>query len=189
MYGWIVSMEAELLEAISEGSEERAHKALAKGARVDTIDRYGLSPLHHAATSRNSIIVSLLLAQHGANPNPQNRTKRTPLHLAAEANDPDIIQILLLNGASVNAEDAYEWTPLHDAASAGSTQAAICLLEAGANVSKLSKDGLTPHEVAKKWGHEALAPYLSRVFTGKSQYTQYPSRQDFTSGGINAFSE
>jgi len=48
--------------------------------------------------------VVLFLLQHGANPNSTTVRGETSLHLAARANQTDILRILLRNGAQVDAK-------------------------------------------------------------------------------------
>ena len=47
--------------------------------------------------------IVIFLMQNGASPNVPTVRGETPLHLAARANQVDIIRILLRNGADVNA--------------------------------------------------------------------------------------
>lgn len=47
--------------------------------------------------------IAILLIQHGGNPNTTTIRGETALHLAARANQTDIIRILLRNGAEVDA--------------------------------------------------------------------------------------
>jgi len=48
--------------------------------------------------------VVLFLLQHGANPNSTTVRGETSMHLAARANQTDILRILLRNAASVDAK-------------------------------------------------------------------------------------
>lgn len=48
--------------------------------------------------------IVIYLIQHGATPDVPTIRGETPLHLAARANQADIIRILLRNGADVNAK-------------------------------------------------------------------------------------
>ena len=57
---------------------------------------------------------------------------RTPLHVAAETNQPAAVKVLLEYGASIEARDQYEYsgfTPLHSAAHAGHTEVTRTLLD------------------------------------------------------------
>lgn len=48
--------------------------------------------------------IVIYLIQHMANPDVQTIRGETPLHLAARANQTDIIRVLLRNGAQVDAK-------------------------------------------------------------------------------------
>jgi len=63
----------------------------------------GLSPLHVASFMGHMNIV-IFLIQHGASPDVTTVRGETALHLAARANQTDIIRILLRNGAFVDAK-------------------------------------------------------------------------------------
>ena len=62
----------------------------------------GLTPLHVASFMGHMNIV-IYLIQHNANPNTPTLRGETSLHLAARANQTDIIRILLRNNATVDA--------------------------------------------------------------------------------------
>ena len=62
----------------------------------------GLSPLHVAAFMGHMNIV-IYLIQHDAKPDYPTVRGETALHLAARAQQTDIIRILLRNGATVDA--------------------------------------------------------------------------------------
>ena len=74
----------------------------------------GLTPLHVSAFMGHMNIV-IYLIQHGANPDTPTVRGETALHLAARANQTDIIRILLRNGAQVDARarvsSAYRVSP------------------------------------------------------------------------------
>ena len=64
----------------------------------------GDSPLHFAAAAGNLKILKLLLST-GANVNAKNLSDATPLFIAVERNQNEIVQCLVQNGADVNIED------------------------------------------------------------------------------------
>ena len=68
----------------------------------------GLTPLHVASFMGHMNIV-IYLIQHNANPNTATVRGETSLHLAARANQSDIIRILLRNGATVDAKARVCW--------------------------------------------------------------------------------
>ena len=93
---------------------------------------------------------------------------RTPLHLASEDGNPEVVELLLENGADVNAKDDFG-TPLHDASRNGRTEVVELLLERGAEVEAKNKDGRTPLHDASRNGHTKIAKLL--LENGKDLYT------------------
>ena len=63
----------------------------------------GLTPLH-VASFMGCMNIVIYLIQHQASPDEATIRGETPLHLAARANQTDIIRILLRNGAKVDAK-------------------------------------------------------------------------------------
>ncbi len=104
---------------------------LNKGAQVNPVDRFGLTPLHQAAARGAANVIGLLL-QHQADPNqpaakpaaPQlqevppsyaiyNQLREAPpLHYATYMLQTNTTQLLLKSGAKVNATDGLERTAL-----------------------------------------------------------------------------
>jgi ankyrin repeat protein len=70
------------------------------GASVQAQDDAGYTPLHSAAANGH-ITPSLLLLQHGADPNIQCHRGNTPLHLAAKWDHVDVVKALLKFRADV----------------------------------------------------------------------------------------
>ena len=64
------------------------------GARTDTTDQRGNTPLHEAAV-HNLLEIGLWLLRQGANVNARNRANDRPLHLAARNGHPDTTDLLL----------------------------------------------------------------------------------------------
>lgn len=74
------------------------------------------------------------------------------------ANRTDIARLLIERGADVNHVDKKGMTPLLYAASIDFGDSAVVelLLKSGANPQAKTKEGLTPAELAKKYGHMHL---------------------------------
>ena len=73
----------------------------------------GLTPLH-VASFMGCMNIVIYLIQHQASPDEATVRGETPLHLAARANQTDIIRILLRNGAKVDARARVrEWYYFH----------------------------------------------------------------------------
>ena len=119
---------------------------------VFAAEDYNMTALHWAARA-GARRCSAMLLEHGAQPNPINKARRTPLHLAAEA-DADgqgaIIALLAKYGGDLNAQDRKGRTPLHRATYEGRVEAAEALLQAGADPSLRNKTGKTAFQIARK---------------------------------------
>lgn len=96
------------------------HKSLAivrvllqNSAKVTFTDRYGRTTLHKAAECGNIEYVKALL-EYGADSNARDSNQAIPLHLAAEAFNPDLVSYLVSGSEKhVNAIDNNGNTPLH----------------------------------------------------------------------------
>ncbi|KAL6486469.1 hypothetical protein MHYP_G00058610 [Metynnis hypsauchen] len=129
-----------LFEACKNGHERAVRLLLLNNADANQQTKTGFLPLHTAAQRGHHGIVSLLIPV-------TSRAKIqcsgiSPLHLAAEYNEDDVLELLLQAGFDVNALLAPECscmyldrrtTALYFAVSNGNTEAAATLLKAGAN--------------------------------------------------------
>jgi uncharacterized protein len=89
----------------------------------------------------------------------------TMLGRAVLNNEVDLARTLIARGANVNAIDNLGMTPLLWAANIdfGDAEMIDVLLKSGAKTDARSKDGLTPLELARKWGHTNLIPALEKA--------------------------
>jgi ankyrin repeat protein len=86
----------------SSHSLELTRLLLAKGAKVDTTDAPGNTPLNYACAAGQTDCATALL-EAGANVNLANKDGRTPLINAVRADDTDLVKTLLAHHADVNA--------------------------------------------------------------------------------------
>ena len=85
------------------GTTSDASKALiAAGAKTSVASRYGVTPLHEAATIGSAPIVNALL-RAGATADATYGEGETPLMLAARTGNLEAVTLLLEAGANVNA--------------------------------------------------------------------------------------
>ena len=107
---------------------------LSHGAKADTQNRYGASPLSEAVKGANADIVEMLLAA-GAHPEAPNADGETALMLAAKTGSTEVAKKLLDAGADVNALEAWrDQTPLMWAAEGGFAEMVDLLIAHGADV-------------------------------------------------------
>ena len=90
---------------------EGAILLLEAGAKPNTADESGNTPLHSASLRGNKEMVELLM-DRGANPNVIDMNGKTPLHLAARNGHSDVVQLLVNKGANLNKTDNEGRTPL-----------------------------------------------------------------------------
>ena len=135
---------------------------LEKGAKADSKDHDGRTPLSWAAESGHEAIVKLLLAREGVDADSKDRYSRTPLSCAARNGHEGIVKLLLAReGVDADLKDRYGRTPLSWAAESGH-EALVKLLLAREGVDADSKDhdGWTPLLYAARSGHEAIVKLL-----------------------------
>jgi uncharacterized protein len=134
---------------------------LSHGAKADTQNRFGASPLGEAVKGGNPDIVEMLLAA-GANVEAPNADGETALMLAARTGNVAVASKLIAAGADVNAQEAWrQQTPLMWAAEGGFPGMVDLLIEHGADVHARA--------VANDWG---------------SQITSEPRAQYRPTGGL-----
>ena len=130
------------------------------GGIINVRDKYGYTPLHYASMYDNDVVVKSLL-EYGADFSVRCFVnKLSPLHLAAERDDPDIIDILIAAGADVNCVDRYGATPLHYAACEGIADVTEALLRNGADNNVADELGKNPLSVALKMGDIEVSQLL-----------------------------
>lgn len=125
-------LNAELAQAVVASDLARIKFLATHGAKLDTRDSMGSTPLTSAASTRDSETVKLLL-QLGADANASNGDGMTPLMAAAYRDHVPSVEALLQHGASLTAQDPRGLTPLCIALDNRSFLAATALVNAGAS--------------------------------------------------------
>eukprot|EP00003_Mantamonas_plastica_P017700 TRINITY_DN29234_c0_g1_i1.p1 TRINITY_DN29234_c0_g1~~TRINITY_DN29234_c0_g1_i1.p1 ORF type:complete len:661 (-),score=63.76 TRINITY_DN29234_c0_g1_i1:15-1997(-) len=82
------------------------------GADTSKVDNHGRTDLHHCVMAGSVEIVELVLSSSLDRFNHTDEFGWTPLHYAAERNDPDIIRLLVLHGCDVHVHDTEGRSPL-----------------------------------------------------------------------------
>jgi ankyrin repeat protein len=100
----------------------------------------------------------------GFDVNAADGTGDTPLGVAVERNDPEIVRYLLANGAKAN-DSGYFFHAVHDAPFIGSVEIIDLLLEAGCPVDFIEETtGFNALELARDMGDPAVVARLEKLF-------------------------
>ena len=104
----------QLLEAIEDVDVASVKDLLEKGANVNTTDTYGRTPLRIAVDEdENATEIVKALLEKGAKPDKVRDTNMTtPLQIAAEIGNVEIVKALLDAGADVYVSNNHDKTPL-----------------------------------------------------------------------------
>ena len=97
------------------------------------------SRLLHGAVRDGSLMALRALLETGADVN-YSVKGRTPLHAAAQREDPKFVESLVTRGADVSARDQWDQTPLHRAIISGFEATTAALLSAGSDPNAVLKD-------------------------------------------------
>jgi ankyrin repeat protein len=154
---------AEIHDAARKGDLARVRELIAgEPAQVNSRDRNGSAPLHHAAMSGHLDIVRMLLEQN-AEIDLADKQGSTPLHAACMRFQPAVARLLVDRGAKVNVRDQWGHTALANAVSSvfGQDLDLIKLLIAkGADVNAAGTRGETPLHGAASRGDLTVARLL-----------------------------
>ncbi|XP_018580221.1 tankyrase [Anoplophora glabripennis] len=112
----------------------------------------GDTALHAAVISlypkRKQVIETLI--RKGAHLNEKNKDFLTPLHIASDNSNYDLMDVLLRHGAKVNALDGLGQTALHRCAREDNVQACRILMSYNVDLSIVSLQGYTAAQVASE---------------------------------------
>jgi ankyrin repeat protein len=143
-----------LTQAIYKNSRILVIKFLEAGCDID--ERFfGGPPLHYAILEGKKDIAELLLDK-GAAPNLQDHHKRSPLHLAIQNGQNNLIERLMgMDTVDLNIRDSDGRTPLHWAVMGISDDLLTRLLkDSRVDVSIVDNDQRSALTYAAYWGHE-----------------------------------
>ncbi|CUQ67498.1 ankyrin repeat domain-containing protein [Candidatus Nitrospira inopinata] len=158
--GCIASPEHRLREAIVNGDSTQAAAALAQGAKVETADEFGMTPLLLAVKHGHRPTVELLL-EKGADLSRARHDGLTPLFMAIREGRVDMVALLLEKGADVNVRGAISSvTPLHVGAYEGNQEIVTLLLKYGADKQARMTSGELPVDLARQLGRTDLIKLL-----------------------------
>ena len=130
-------------------------QALLQNVDVNILSRIKQESLFLCAWSSGNLIVFDILVMNDCNVNcylgslVDYLDARTPLMVAADAGQKEIVKKLILAGAKVRMQNTYGNTALHHAAAKNHIQCGVLLAEGGASVKTRNKDSFTPLDVAQ----------------------------------------
>ena len=131
-----------------------------KRAEVDSVDRYGRTPLSYAVWKGNATVVKLLL-KAGAKVDLTDEIGGTPLSYAVSSRHEAIVKLLLKGRTQVDSEDKLSKALLCSAAVKGHEAVVKLLLDTGrVDVNVTDDGGWTPLMGAARGGHEAVVKLL-----------------------------
>ncbi len=152
----------DLWDAINHSDLPLARRLLTETPRlVELYNTAGDTPLSQCPGTPEAFRLTELLLKFGANVNAVNLEGKTPLHLAAERADPELVNLLLKNGADANARTKDQATPLHIVIGINSDlhgdrhpkrqiQIMAALVAHGASVNAPTVNGTTPLHAAAR---------------------------------------
>ncbi|KAF5989577.1 ankyrin protein [Fusarium bulbicola] len=150
-----------LIHLCEINDQELVHTVIEKGARLDDIDRKGLSALSYAVKNNNKDI-TWLLATKGADVNiPGPNIERALQH-----DDYSIAWLLCEHGAAVERRDEKGMTLLHGASRKGNLRQVQFLMDRGLTLTTGDEDGQTPLHHAVEGGSEKVVHLLASRNTG-----------------------
>ncbi|QOI42546.1 ankyrin repeat domain-containing protein [Leptospira interrogans serovar Canicola] len=157
-----------LHSATSGGHKNTVEILIRKGGNPKVKSEEGYTLIHIAAGhgGANLDLIPFLI-QNGANINAKLFDNgETPLHIAVNKNDPQIIRLLLANGALPNIYDSgrEKNTPLHIAVKYNFVECAKILLKYGADPNIKNGFKESPAELARRMGHRQ---HMSDLFKNK----------------------
>ncbi|XP_013212655.3 ankyrin repeat and SOCS box protein 3 isoform X1 [Ictidomys tridecemlineatus] len=134
------------------GKELAARRADSSENYIKTKTFEGFCALHLAASQGHWKIAQILL-EAGADPNAATLEETTPLFLAVENGQIDVLRLLLRHGANVNGSHSMcGWNSLHQASFQENAEIIKLLLKKGANKECQDDFGITPLFVAAQYG-------------------------------------
>ncbi len=171
-------MERPIHCAAAQGNVEYIKYLVSKGEDINVIieDDVEYTPLMVAiASGMDKCVVALV--ELGANIFAVNASGNSAIHIAAEKNQPEIIQLLIHSGESVNRRvRARHITPLHSAVASRAISSVITLLYHGADINAKTSSASgnqTPLEYAQELSMFKSMDYIIKLLE-KAQNGEQP---------------
>jgi ankyrin repeat protein/GTPase SAR1 family protein len=150
-----------LMLAAQEGHHDIVNLLILCSANVDKNNSYGLTALHIGSMEGHMEVVKVLLKAHAKiDKVTLDRSRSTPLMLAARKGHQNIITHLITCGASVDKKDLNNRTALHYASERGNLEMVKLLLNAGAKIDGVDICLPTPLMLATCTNNAAIISYM-----------------------------
>jgi len=138
-------------------SSDIINTIITKGARIDSVDSNGKTPLR-LAVDMNSWEAAKLIADAGADPFIPSVDNRTAAEIAFSKGD-DCLRAIF-SGKAINSKDSAGNTVLHIAARHGTPANIAILVELGANKTIKNFASESPYDIAVRWNRSNNAEIL-----------------------------
>lgn len=170
---------APLADAVRRGDAAEIRRQL-QSVPADTPGADGSTLLMAAIVKGNADSTRALL-DGGADPNRAGPDGKTPVHLAAFADNPELLRIVLAHGGKADALDTRTGaTPLESALLGGNPTQLQILLDAGADPDHADRNGDTPlHVAARTNAGAALLKLLERGAHAQAKNSRGASFQSY----------
>ncbi|XP_044745274.1 putative ankyrin repeat protein RF_0381 [Coccinella septempunctata] len=135
-----------LIIAVRRHLTDVVEYTIGRNAEINKKCSLSQSTALHEAVQYDTVAITRILLENGADLEARDRTGQTPLHWAL-GNSLDQVKILVENGADINSTDIFGRTPLHTLCSEGlSTDFHTCefLLQKVADTNAADINGATP---------------------------------------------
>ncbi|XP_037659349.1 transient receptor potential cation channel subfamily A member 1 isoform X2 [Choloepus didactylus] len=163
-----------LILACSKDNSEALQFLLNKGAKPCISNKWGCFPIHQAAFSGAKQCMEILLKygdEHGcgrvSHINFINNGKASPLHMAVQSGNLEMIKMCLDNGAQIDLMENGKCTALHFAATQGATDIVKLMISSYTGdcdiVNAVDGNQETPLHRVSLFDHHELADYLISV--------------------------
>ncbi len=141
-----------LAAAVSASKAKEIRELLTKGADINTVNEWGMTPLMLASQNNPSVVIVNQLITSGADINAtEPKYRSNPLHLAAnKSTNPKVIESLIKAGCDLNSRNYLGETPLIMAVNSNSeTRVVSALIKAGADINAKDYQGHSVVEYAR----------------------------------------
>ena len=132
-----------LMISVESGNWEITKLLIEAGAKINTVNSGGFTPLHLAALHGSSDVANILI-ENGAEIDAVNHDGQTPLHVASSNVCIKMIKILVDHGANLEKPDKNGSTALLLAAKAGQSDILKEIIKLGGEIDTIDKDDHSP---------------------------------------------